>query len=50
MENFHTHDILIIEDSVASAKFLDHLLRKLGYQKFTEARMAPLLFLRLLIS
>jgi len=32
LKNFHTHDIIIIEDSPASALFLDNLLRQLGYQ------------------
>ena len=32
LENFHTHDILIIEDSVATAKLLGDYLEKLGYQ------------------
>ena len=32
VKNFHTHDILIIEDSAAAAIFLDNLLRQLGYQ------------------
>jgi len=61
VENFHTNDILIIEDSAAAAIFLDQLLRKLGYQniytckdgktgikKFMElsgSRRSPLVFL-----
>ena len=32
VKNFHTQDIVIIEDSAASAIFLDNLLRQLGYQ------------------
>jgi len=32
VKNFHTNDILIIEDSAASAMLLDNLLRQLGYQ------------------
>ena len=33
MKNFHTQDILIIEDSVAAAKLLGIFLKELGYQK-----------------
>ena len=32
LENFHTHDILIIEDSIATIKLLGDYLEKLGYQ------------------
>ena len=61
MKDFHKHDILIIEDSYASAMYLRNLLRKLGYQnihickdgrtgikKFTELsdlKIIPLVFL-----
>ncbi len=61
MKDFHKHDILIIEDSYASATFLRNFLRKLGYQnihickdgrtgikKFTELsdlKIIPLVFL-----
>ena len=33
MENSHTQDILIIEDSVAAGKLLGIFLKELGYQK-----------------
>ena len=33
MKNFHTHDILIIEDTVAAAKLLGIFLKEIGYQK-----------------
>ena len=50
LENSHTPDILIIEDSVATAKLLEDFLKQLGYPNIhicTDAKTAMIEFSKL---